>query len=168
MCQNWLTDCEDTIMVELKYGDAGCLYIPDINILIPLYDKSGLSQKQSQALVDRADSAVLCRRYGGGHCDYIADHAAQGFEVIKKCNLFTVAVIQTPDAAQCYQCVAVMPGTNTGSNLLTCTGQSLKKVKWADLCLYTCNDATGKNITMVFFKKSIRYPYPIYPAREVK
>lgn len=155
-------------MVELKYGDAGCLYIPDINTLVPLYDKAGLSQKQSQALVDRADSAVLCRRYGGGHCDYIADHAAQGFEAIKKCNLYTVAVIQTPGAAQCYQCVAVMPGKNTGRNLITCTGQSLKKVKWADLCCYTCNDDKGINITMVFFKKTIRYPYPIYPASEVR
>ena len=147
-------------MATHVYGDAGFLYIPDISLSVPLYE--GKSNVNGQKTVDRENSALIKRRFGGGHCDYIADHAAQGFDTIKRCHIGMAAVIQTPELAHIYQCVAAMPGTNTGSNLITCTGQKLTAVRWADLCLYCCNDMTGRSISMVFFKRTATMNRPIY------
>ena len=133
-----------------NYGNAGVLILPWQGFAVPLYD--GNAVKDSQTLVDNENSAVIKRKWRGGHCDYIADHAAQGFDIIRHCTYVNLqAVIQTPTRTQIYNWVATMLGKNTG-NLTTCTGQNLEKIKWADLCLYTCNDIEGKNITMVFFK----------------
>lgn len=151
-------------MEPMMRGEAGLLYIPDVSVSLPLYYKGKLSLKKSQAIVDRENSGIYAKNFGGGHCDYIGDHAAQGFDAILKCKLYDPAIVQGDNYSQLYQCVAIMPGTNVGSNLITCCGQKLTKIKWADLCCYTCNDMTGKNITMVFFKKTIRYNYPIYPT----
>lgn len=151
--------------MTIRYGNAGVLILPWQGFAVPLYD--GNAVKNSQALVDAEDSAVIKRRWRGGHCDYIADHAGQGFDIIRKCTIANLqAIIQTNTRSQIYNWVATMNGKNTG-NLITCTGQSLSNVKWADLCLYTCNDAAGKNITMVFFKLSEIINRPIYPVKEV-
>lgn len=146
------------------YGDAGFLYIPNLSFSVPLYEpKKGV---KSQDIVDRDNSAIIKRRFNGGHCDYIADHAKQGFNVIKRCQIDMLAVVETETATHTYKCVAIMPGTNTGYTLITCTGQKLTAVRWADLCLYTCNDSTGKSITMVFFKKAETVNKPIYGGGE--
>ena len=141
------------------------MVLPWQNFSMPLYD--GNAVKNSQALVDAENSAVIKRKWRGGHCDYIADHAGQGFDIIRKCTIANLqAIIQTNTRSQIYNWVATMNGKNTG-NLITCTGQGLASVKWADLCLYTCNDAAGKNITMVFFKLSETINHPIYPVKEM-
>ena len=41
------------------------------------------ANKNAQSLVDKEDTAVLCKKWKNGHCDYIADHAGQGFDKIK-------------------------------------------------------------------------------------
>lgn len=145
---------------NLAYGDAGALILPWQDFCIPLYN--GKTTKNTQAIVDMENSAVIKRRFGGGHCDYIADHASQGFSIIRECTYTTPAVVQTPASSRIYRWAATMLGTNTGKNLIACTGQALTSVKWADLCLYTCNDAGGKNITMVFFKQQETVPYELY------
>jgi hypothetical protein len=151
-------------MIIPKYGDAGVLILPWQAFSVPLYD--GNAVKNSQAIVDMENAAVIKRKWRGGHCDYIADHAGQGFDIIRKCTYINLqAIVQTPKRAQIYNWVATMNGRNTG-NLITCTGQSLSSVKWADLCLYTCNDLTGKDITMVFFRLSETINHPIYRVGE--
>lgn len=148
---------------NLTYGDAGALILPWQDFCIPIYN--GKVVKNSQAIVDRENSAVIKRRFGGGHCDYIADHASQGFTIIRQCTLTTPAVVQTPTSSRIYRWTATMLGRNTGKNLIACTGQPLTKVKWADLCLYTCNDTTGKEITMVFFKLQETVPRELYKPK---
>lgn len=147
-----------------KYGDAGTLVLPWQDFSVPLYN--GKTTKNAQTIVDRENSAEIKRRFGGGHCDYIADHAGQGFDIIRECKFNTPAVIQTPTSTKIYRWTATMNGRNTGKNLIACTGQALTSVKWADLCLYTCNDAGGKNITMVFFKLQEEVKYPLYKVGE--
>lgn len=145
------------------YGDAGFLYIPDIAISLPLY--AGKSGSSGQAIVDRENSAIYKRKFGGGHCDYIADHAAQGFDAIKRCGIGMAAVIQTPGEAKIFQCIGSMTGTNTGRDLITCGGQRLTKIRWADLCCYCCNDNKG-SISMVFFRHTATFNRPIYKVEE--
>lgn len=137
-------------MVIERYGDEGVLILPQQQYVVALYN--GKNVKNAQSIVDRENSASIKRRFGGGHCDYIADHAAQGFGVIRDCTLYTIAVVQTPTSSRIYRWLATMQGRNTGKNLITCSGQALTKIKWAELCLYTCNDAKGVDITMVFFE----------------
>lgn len=151
-------------MADHKYGDAGFFYISDLSLSLPLYERT--KKMTGQTIVDNENSAELFRHFNGGHCDYIADHASQGFDAIKKCTIGMAAVIQTRTNATIYQCVAIMPGTNIKTNLVTCTGQYLTKVKWADLCCYCCNDDKGKDITMVFFKKTATMNKPIYKVKE--
>lgn len=146
------------------YGDSGVLILPWQDYSVPLYN--GKAVKNAQAIVDRENSAVIKRRFGGGHCDYIGDHAGQGFDIIRECRLYTPAVVQTPKESRIYRWAATMTGTNTGKDLILVTGQSVKKVKWADLVLYTCNDAGGRDITMVFFKHQMTLNYPAYKVGE--
>lgn len=145
---------------ETVYGDAGFFYIPDLGVKLPLFERN--KNVAGQTIVDRENSAEIFRHFGGSHCDYIADHASQGFNAIKKCTLGMAAVVQTRKDAKIYMCVAIMPGTNIKTNLVTCCGQKLTKVQWADLCCYCCNDSEGKSITMVFFKETAHFKHPIY------
>ena len=145
---------------KFAYGDAGFLYIPSLNFTVPLYDGTNIAH--SQDIVDRENSAVIKHKFKGGHCDYIADHSYQGFNIIKSCSLSTSAVIQTKDWSKIYACVGVLNGTNTGKTLITCYGQKLQNIKWADLCCYCCNGSTGKSIAMVFFKESAKFNREIY------
>lgn len=143
------------------FGDAGYFYIPDVGLRVPLYDKG--KRKDAQDVVNRENSALLCRKFRGGHCDYIADHAGQGFDKIKSCGLGRVAYIVTPTSTRFYTCVALTQGTNLGSDLKTLAGQKLSAIRWADLCAYCCNDGTGKSISMVFFTAGLRLPYNLFP-----
>jgi len=152
-------------MVISKYGDSGVLILPQQQYSVPLYD--GNVVKNAQAIVDAENSAVIKRKFGGGHCDYIGDHAGQGFDIIRQCTLYTIAVVQTPTSSRIYRWLASMTGKNTGKNLITCSGQALTQIKWADLCLYACNDSKGKDITMVFFELLEESKRQLYKVNEV-
>ena len=150
---------------KCRYGDAGVLILPWQAFAVPLYD--GNAVKNSQALVDMEDAAVIKRRFNGGHCDYVCDHAKQGFDIIRRCTYVNLqAIIQTPTRSRIYNWEATMLGKNTGKNLIASSGQALTNVKWADLCLYTCNDTTTKNITMVFFKLQNEFDHEIYRVEQ--
>lgn len=139
------------------YGTAGRFIIQDAGISLPLY----LKEKSSgQDIVDRENSALLCKKFRGG-CDYVADHAAQGFDRIRQCKWGTMAMIQTPTGTQIYMCVAMSMGTNTGTDLVTLSGARVSRCQWADLCAYCCNDERGRDITMVFFKKWMKVGHPV-------
>lgn len=145
------------------YGTAGRFIIQNVDVDIPLYLRT---KGKEQAIVDEANSALLYPRFGGGHCDYICDHAAQGFDRIKRCPLGAVAFILTPTSTQFYTCVALTTGTNTGKNVVTLAGQKLTNIKWADLCAYTCNDDKGVSVSMVFFKKGLKLPYNLFADKK--
>lgn len=150
--------------MDLKYGDAGVLIFPWLGFSVPLYKQN--AQKKSQEIVDDENSAVIKYKYAGGHCDYIADHAGQGFDIIKKCGINTDAIIQTPNSTKTYKWQATMLGMNK-NGLRTCTGAKLQSIKWSDLCLYTCNDSKGVDITMVFFKLKESVNRPIYKVLNI-
>ena len=142
------------------YGDAGVLILPWLDFSVPLYNnKKG---QAGQDIVDRENSAIITYKTDGGIVTLIGDHAGQGFDIIKECKNTYPAVIQTPTYSRIYRWAAMMLGTNTGTRLITCSGQDLAYVKWADLCLYTCNDSEGRDITMVFFKLQEQVNYAIY------
>lgn len=145
------------------YGDAGYFCIPNVGLEVPLYNKGKL--KSAQSLVDKENSAVLCKKWKNGHCDYVVDHAGQGFDKIKKCTIEMPAFIVTEDSTQYYSCVGILKGINTKQDLITSSGQSLPKIKWADLCAYCCDDMFERNITMVFFKKGVKVDRNIFKRR---
>ena len=147
---------------RIIFGDAGYFYIPDAGVRVPLYAKG--SRKIAQDTVDAEDSALLASGINGGHCAYIADHAAQGFDAIKRCTLGTLAYIVTPNSTRFYICNAVTEGTNLKTDLVTLGNERLSRIQWADLCAYCCNDDKGRSISMVFFRAGTRLPYNLFPA----
>jgi len=147
-----------------SYGDAGVLILPWQDFSVPIYLIK--SNESGQDICDLENAAVYKRNYGGGHCDYIGDHQSQGFGIIRELKFTHPAIIQTPTSSRIYRWAATMRGTNTGTKLIACSGQSLSSVKWADLCLYTCNDAEGRDITMVFLKLQETVDYPMYDVEE--
>lgn len=149
---------------KTDYGDAGVFYIPSVGVKLPIYDKN--TQKSAQDIVDAENSGVICHSFNGAHCDYICDHADQGFDAIKSCKIGTAAFVVTDNSSQVYNCVAIMTGENNKTNLVTITGQKFTTIKWADLCAYCCNDASGKSITMVFFKKGDLYNFNMFRGKE--
>lgn len=141
------------------YGTAGRFIIPEVGVSVPLYTTTN---KSGQDIVDREDSARLCLKFNGG-CDYVADHSAQGFDKIRRCRLSDAAYIQTATSTQVYICTALtIEGQNVGTDIITASGARVSKCTWADLCAYCCNDATGKSVTMVFFKKWMKLDYPYF------
>lgn len=147
-------------MEDQIYGTAGCLYAPDLNIKVPLYTSN--AKTTNQQIVDEENSAILMKNFHKGHCDLIADHANQGFNKIKNSHLDTMLCIVTENSTQFYTCVGMLRGQNKKTELVADGGLKVTKIKFADLCCYCCNDDKGINISMVFFKKTVRYNYSIF------
>ena len=147
-------------MENQTYGTAGCLYAPDLNIKVPLYASN--AKTTNQQIVDEENSAILMKNFRKGHCDLIADHANQGFNKIKNSHLDTMLCIVTENSTQFYTCVGMLRGQNKKTELVADGGLKVTKIKFADLCCYCCNDDKGINISMVFFKKTVRYNYSIF------
>ena len=148
--------------ITCGYGDAGVLILPWNDFAVPLY---GVQSGSGQDICDRENSAVYKKRYRGGHCDIICDHASQGFDVIKQCGYTSPAVVQTPKSARIYRWEAAMLGRNH-NGLYACNGARLDKIRWADLIMYTCNDAAGKDITIVFFTLQQEFKHEIYKVEQ--
>lgn len=125
------------------WGDyLGRFQIPSVGVNVSCY------ASYSQSTVDADNSAAYY--YDDTHT-IIADHVNQGFGAIKSCEEGTVAYFSSSDDTIEYECVAVMAGINTGSNLTTTDGTDISEIYPCTLVCYTCND-NWQDITMVFFK----------------
>ena len=128
----------------------GFLIIDDLKIKLPLYKTE--DAKKWQKIVDDADSAIIIPCTENGFV--IVDHAYQGFDKIKKCNVGTFARVETNDFINYYKCTEIdYDGINIGTNVL-CHNQkdSIFENNYNAITLYTCNDFNG-SVTVVKFEK---------------
>ena len=143
-----------------EYGNMGLLWIPKVGVEVPL--NTPTKTKTAKEIIDEENNAVYYWRQRGSKWDIIGDHASQGFDAIKNCTLNTYAYIVTPTKSTMYRVIGMSIGHNYGK-IITESGHYVTDMKnWADICLYTCNDATGKNISMVFLKKELEVDYDLY------
>ena len=135
-------------------GTSGRLAMPSVGFSIPLYGASSSNFAQLQKIVDNKNSALLSEIMGS---QYIADHAAQGFKVMKNSKAGQYAyIIDTKGVVHTYQFVSKATGQNVGNGIVLTSGSSKGKyadeVNGQDLFMYCCNDSTGKSVTVTFWK----------------
>ena len=127
------------------YGDGGNLYIPSVEVEVPLYKTEG--DQHGQDITDRGYSAAMLTSFA---MPVIADHKNQGFERIKSCIPDrTKALILTKNQVKVYICTDIVQGSNVEDDILDDQGKSID-YSGADLCLYTCNE-DWRHVTIVFF-----------------
>lgn len=117
---------------SVSYGNDGRIHVG--------YYSARIFYGMEQSIVDAADSCA-CFQYGGR--TVYADHASQGFEAIKYNNTMVIN-------GRVYTCIARLQGINTGDILLNDGTNCTTKYPGA-IIAYTCNDTTGRNITVTYW-----------------
>lgn len=135
-----------------KLGDSGRLYFSSL-YSIALYSPD--TSAEAQKFVDNQDSGAY---YPHGNIMIIADHAYQGFSIIKSQKVGSYVYIKkinenNQKVLDKYIIREKTNGTNTGAYLITSDGRKLATDVNYDLALYTCNSADGKNITILLLDK---------------
>ena len=89
-------------------------------------------------------SAVLMNYLGR---QMIADHAHQGFSVIRSCGAGSVGTF----CGRTIVCASSYQGTNTGYGIMLDDGRWADEVYDGTYIMYTCNDASGVSVTVTFW-----------------
>ena len=132
-----------------EQGNYGVLYIPSIDTHVKLNTSE---YKYWQYTVDKEDSALLFNVLDAG---VIADHVNQSFANLKCVNIGDELQIMNGDELSIYKCVLNSKGYNTSINGrpgLYFTDYS-DAYYYGGLTLYTCLDASGKNVTITHWDK---------------
>ena len=132
-----------------EQGNYGVLYIPSIDTHVKLNTSE---YKYWQYTVDKEDSALLFNVLDAG---VIADHVNQSFANLKCVNIGDELQIMNGDELSIYKCVLNSKGYNTtlnGRPGLYFTDYS-DAYYYGGLTLYTCLDASGKNVTITHWDK---------------
>ena len=132
-----------------EQGNYGVLYIPSIDTHVKLNTSE---YKYWQYTVDKEDSALLFNVLDAG---VIADHVNQSFANLKCVNIGDELQIMNGDELSIYKCVLNSKGYNTSVNGrpgLYFTDYS-DAYYYGGLTLYTCLDASGKNVTITHWDK---------------
>ena len=104
----------------------------------------GSNNAVNQPIVDAPNSAVLMNYLGR---QMIADHAHQGFSVIRSCGAGSVGTF----CGRTIVCASSYQGTNTGYGIMLDDGRWADEVYDGTYIMYTCNDASGVSVTVTFW-----------------
>lgn len=127
-----------------RRGSLGRLSIPSVGIDVAVF--GGMSQ----GIVDAADSAALFGLHGGS---IIGDHNYQGFGRIRNMRVGSYAYFEDGNTKTRYVCTGkITNGTNTKADLVNASGGCVCGGAPGGYVLYTCNDWSGRSITIVFLQ----------------
>ena len=119
-------------------GSWAHLYIPDVDINVPLYDVSTQGAEGRQGAVDAANSAAT---FMYGKIRILCDHNTDGFiNMTKAENGKTMLYIQRGSEIEQYVCVEKGKGTNATNALLDANGTKFKEREDIDMVAYTCTE----------------------------
>lgn len=135
-----------------KLGDSGRIYFSSF-YSVALYTPT--TTEEAQKYVDNLDSGSM---FQYGNVDLIADHAYQGFDIIKKQNVGNYIYIKRKDSKgnitlNKYIVNLKTTGYNTKYQIITKDGFDVAKDNENDIAVYTCNTSDGKNITILLLKQ---------------
>lgn len=122
-------------------GNKGRIYIPSLEISVPLYLVEG---QYYQDIVDDEDSAAWIPH--DGSITFIADHAAQEFKNLSAVKPKDVLYIVNDTSRDRYICYKTELGNNSTGPLLNTDSENVVDLcegKTDDLCVYTCLSKTG-------------------------
>ena len=106
--------------------------------------QGGSGNSVNQPIVDAENSAVLMNYLGR---QMIADHAHQGFSVIRSCSLGLLGSL----CGRTIVCASSYQGTNTGYGIRLDDGRWADEVYDGTYIMYTCNDAESTSVTVTFW-----------------
>lgn len=125
-------------------GSLGRLSIPSVGVDVAVF--GGMSQ----GIVDAADSAACFGFHGG---TIIGDHNYQGFGRIRSMRVGSYAYFEDGNTKTRYVCTGkISNGVNTKSDLVNASGGCVCGGAPGGYVLYTCNDWSGRSITIVFLQ----------------
>ena len=134
-----------------KLGTYGRIYFPSL-YSVALYRPT--TSEEAQKMVDNKDSAAY---YKYGNIMVIADHANQGFRIIKSQKVGGFIYIKTLKngkyVLEKYVVREKVNGKNTGAKLLTNDNRDIGKDVNYSLALYTCNTSDGYSITILLLDR---------------
>ncbi len=107
-----------------------------------------LYQSSSQGVVDAADSAAYIP---WGNIVMIADHASQGFSVLRSLGAGASGTITDNSTITYITCASSYQGTNTGNGINLADGRYAETVGDGSYMLYTCNDSAGVSVTVTYW-----------------
>lgn len=127
-----------------RRGNIGRLSIPSVGIDVAVFPSI------SQAVCDAPDSAILFDLHGG---NIIGDHNYQGFGRIRNMAIGSYAYIENGNTKTKFVCTGkITNGTNTKYDLVNGAGACICRGAPGGYVLYTCNDWSGRSITIVFLQ----------------
>ena len=128
-------------------GSIGRLTIQDYS--------ARLFQGSDQSIVDAQDSAAYIPWQDKV---MIADHASQGFSVIRTLSQGAQATIIDNSEIVNLSMVSTYQGTNTGNGIDLADGRYAETVDDGSYILYTCNDAEGISVTVTYWTVTSTQP----------
>ena len=140
--------CSKTYTKTLCTGYVGTINSSSLGLKVKVYQSTKTSPYvDPQTLCDRKNSASGIQWSDGQYL--IADHNNQGFS---KLNNAKVNKTTLTYKGKTYKCYKSFKGHNTGSDLTTWDGESIRGMNNGGLTLYTCLD-NWKNVRITFWKK---------------
>lgn len=136
---------EKKVLRKYYKGYVGYLSSKSLGLGVRVY--KGPEGKKNQYIVDRENSAY---GFTYGEQYMIADHVHQGFYKIKNA---VPGETTLKFKGITYKCSKKFNGKNTGESITYLNGNDIINSNKGGLTLYTCNDASGKNVTVTFWKK---------------
>ncbi|MCH3961853.1 MAG: hypothetical protein LKF53_00700 [Solobacterium sp.] len=110
-----------------------------------------LYEGTSQNIVDAENSAAYMP---WGDKVMIADHASQGFSIIRTLGAGATGSISDDAGTTVLTMASSYQGTNTGNGIDLSDGRYAENVNDGSFILYTCNDATGVSVTVTYWNAS--------------
>ena len=131
--------------LEGKNGNQGRISIPSVGYSMPLY-----SGGNWQKIVDNKDSALFVNFFGK---QMLADHAAQGLKKMKNCKKGDKLYIVKNKKVTTYVMTKIYKNGINSGNGIKIGNKYADEMNDGDLFMYCCNDASGKSVTVTFWKK---------------
>lgn len=102
----------------------------------------------NQSIVDAEDSAAYMV---WGKKVLIADHAYQGFRIIRTLSAGATGTITDNAGTTLLTMVSSYQGINTGNGINLLDGRYAENVNDGNYILYTCNDSEGVSVTVTYW-----------------
>lgn len=130
----------------VKEGAVGRWVIPSVGVNVACFEASA----DAQDITDTKDSAAFIRKH---NITLIADHNYQGFNAIKRCEVGTVAYMDTGTSKQKFVCTQIFEGYNAGTELTDLDGNVVEFE--SGYTNYTCHFLSDR-VTIVHFEPVLK------------
>lgn len=130
----------------VKEGAIGRWVIPSVGVNVACF----AADADAQDITDTRDSAAFIKKH---NITLLADHNYQGFNVIKKCEIGTVAYMDTGMGKKKFVCTQIFEGYNVGTELTDLEGTVVEFE--SGYTNYTCHFFSDR-ITIVHFEPVLK------------